>query len=108
MAGDKGIAHKEFVLAGHTWWCFIATAWKYAKTSPQTLVIELIVAIQHDCYCLPTLLTWPGPTLCDFHLFSELKIKLKGHNFDTIEVVEAESQVVLDVLTEHCFCDAFK
>jgi hypothetical protein len=37
-----------------------------------------------------------------------LKIKLKGHHFDTTEVIEAESQVVLDTLTEHDFQDAFK
>jgi hypothetical protein len=37
-----------------------------------------------------------------------LKIKLKGHPFDTIEVLEAESQAVLNTLTEHDFQDAFK
>jgi predicted helicase len=37
-----------------------------------------------------------------------LKIKLKGHHFDTIEVMEAESQAVLNTLTEHDFQDAFK
>jgi hypothetical protein len=37
-----------------------------------------------------------------------LKIKLKGCHFDTNEVTEAESQVVLNTLTEHNFHDAFK
>jgi predicted helicase len=37
-----------------------------------------------------------------------LKIKLKGRHFDTIEVMEAESQAVLSSLTEHDFQDAFK
>jgi hypothetical protein len=37
-----------------------------------------------------------------------LKIKLKGHCFDTIEVIEAELQAVLNTLTEHVFQDAFK
>jgi hypothetical protein len=37
-----------------------------------------------------------------------LKTKLKGRHFDTIEVVEAESQAVLNTLTEHDFQDAFK
>jgi hypothetical protein len=36
-----------------------------------------------------------------------LKIKLKGHNFDTTEMIEAESQAVLNTLTEHDFQDAF-
>jgi hypothetical protein len=40
-------------------------------------------------------------------LFPQLKIKLKGRNFYTIEVIEAESQAVLN-LTEHNFQDAFK
>jgi hypothetical protein len=37
-----------------------------------------------------------------------LKIKLKDHHFDTTEVIEAESQVVLNSLAEHNFEDAFK
>jgi hypothetical protein len=37
-----------------------------------------------------------------------LKIKLKVRHFDTIEVLEAESQAVLNTLTEHGFQDAFK
>jgi hypothetical protein len=41
-------------------------------------------------------------------LFPRMKIKLRGHHFDTIEVMEAESQAVLNTLTEHDFQDAFK
>jgi hypothetical protein len=41
-------------------------------------------------------------------LFPRFKIKLKGSHFDTIEVMEAESQAVLNTLTEHGFQDAFK
>jgi hypothetical protein len=37
-----------------------------------------------------------------------LKINLKGCHFDTTEVIEAESQVMLNTLTEHDFQDAFK
>jgi hypothetical protein len=37
-----------------------------------------------------------------------LKIKLKGRQFDTTEVIEAESQAVLNTLTEHDFQDAYK
>jgi hypothetical protein len=37
-----------------------------------------------------------------------VKIKLKGRRFDTIEVMEAGSQTVLNTLTEHDFQDAFK
>jgi hypothetical protein len=45
---------------------------------------------------------------CDFFLFPHLKIKLKGHRLDTTEAIEAESQPVLNTLTEHDFQDAFK
>jgi hypothetical protein len=37
-----------------------------------------------------------------------LKIKLKGHHFEKTGVVEAESQAVLNTLTEHDFQEAFK
>jgi hypothetical protein len=37
-----------------------------------------------------------------------LKIQLKDRHFDTIEVMEAESQAVLNTLTEHGFQDALK
>jgi hypothetical protein len=42
-----------------------------------------------------------------FSLFSQLKIQQKGRHFDTTEVIEAESQAVLNTLTEHDFQDAF-
>jgi hypothetical protein len=43
-----------------------------------------------------------------FSLFSPLKIKLKDRHFDTDEVIEAESQAVLNTLTGHNFQDEFK
>jgi hypothetical protein len=51
---------------------------------------------QHDCRPPPTLLTLLG------------SLRLKGCHFDTTEVIEAESQAVLNTLTEHNFQDAFK
>jgi transposase len=50
----------------------------------------------------------PDLAPCDFSLFPQLMIKLKGRRFDTTEVTEAESQAVLNTLTEHDFQDAFK
>jgi hypothetical protein len=38
----------------------------------------------------------------------EVKIKVKGRRFDTTEAIEAESQAVLHMLTEHGFQFAFK
>jgi predicted helicase len=42
------------------------------------------------------------------YLFPQLKINLKGCHLDTTEVIAAESQVILNTLTEHNFRDAFK
>jgi hypothetical protein len=42
-----------------------------------------------------------------FSLFPQLKTKLKGRHFDTTEGIEAESQTVLNTLTEHDFQNAF-
>jgi hypothetical protein len=50
----------------------------------------------------------PDLAPCDFSLFPRLKIKLKGFRFDTIEVIEAGSQAVLNTFAEHDFQDAFK
>jgi hypothetical protein len=35
-------------------------------------------------------------------------MKLNGRHFDTVEVIEAESQAVLNSLTAHDFQDAFE
>jgi hypothetical protein len=43
-----------------------------------------------------------------FSLYPQLKTKLKGHHFVTFEVIQAESQAMLNILTEHDFQDAFK
>jgi hypothetical protein len=43
-----------------------------------------------------------------FSLFPLLKIKLKDRHFDTIEVIETESQEVLNTLIEYGFQDGFK
>jgi hypothetical protein len=41
-------------------------------------------------------------------LFPQLKTKLKGCHFDTTAVIKAESQVLLNTLTECNFQDALK
>jgi hypothetical protein len=43
-----------------------------------------------------------------FYVFPQLKIKQKGHHFDTTEVTEAESQAVLNTFIEHDFQDTFQ
>jgi muramidase (phage lysozyme) len=48
----------------------------------------------------------PPPTL--LFPFPRLKTKLTGRYFDTILVIEVESQAVLNTLREYDFQDAFK
>jgi hypothetical protein len=43
-----------------------------------------------------------------FSMVSQMKIKFKGRHFDTVEVIEAESQAVLNTHTEHNFRNAFE
>jgi hypothetical protein len=50
----------------------------------------------------------PDLAPCDFFLFPKMKLKLKGRRFDTIEEIQAESQRVLDSVTERDFQGAFQ
>ena len=44
----------------------------------------------------------------DFFLFPKMKMKLKGRRSDTIEVLQAELQRVLDTVIEKDFQEAFQ
>jgi hypothetical protein len=44
----------------------------------------------------------------DFFLFPKMKLKLKGRRFDTTEEIQAESQRLLDTLTEKDYQKAFQ
>jgi hypothetical protein len=119
----KGIVYKEFVLAGQTVICsllmcrFTATVLNCARTSPRTLARkELAVVLrqrtashfilhkgiidpkEHDCRPPPALL----------FSVSLVQDKTEGRHIDTTEVNEAESQALLNTLTEHDFEDALK
>jgi len=50
----------------------------------------------------------PDLAPCDFFLFQEMKLKVKGRQFDTTEEIQAESQRVLDSLIEKDFQEAFQ
>jgi hypothetical protein len=45
---------------------------------------------------------------CDFFLFPKMKLKLRGHRFDTIEEIQAEWQRVIDTVAENDFQEAFQ
>jgi hypothetical protein len=44
----------------------------------------------------------------DFFLFPNMKLKLKGRRFDTIEEIQAKSQRVLGTLTQKVFQETFQ
>jgi hypothetical protein len=52
---------------------------------------------------IPHPLYFPDLAPCDFFLFPKMKLKLKGRRFDTAEEIQAESQRVLDNLTQKDF-----
>jgi hypothetical protein len=45
---------------------------------------------------------------CDFFVFPKKKLKLKGRRFNTIGEIQAESQRVLDTVTEKGFQESLK
>jgi hypothetical protein len=57
---------------------------------------------------IPPLPYSPDLAPCDFFLFPKMKLEQKGGRFDTIELIQAESQRVLDTLTEKDFQEAFQ
>jgi hypothetical protein len=50
----------------------------------------------------------PDLATSDIFLFPKMKLKLKGRRFDTVEEIQAESQRVLDTVTEKGFHEAFQ
>jgi hypothetical protein len=50
----------------------------------------------------------PNLAPCDFFIFSKTELKMRGHRVDTTEEIQAESQSVLDTLTEKDFQEAFQ
>jgi len=50
----------------------------------------------------------PDLAPCDFFVFPKMKMKLKGRRFQTLEEIQAESQVVLNTLQENYFQECFK
>ena len=127
----KGIVHKEFVPTGQTvnsgFYCEVLRRlrekvrrhrpelWREqtwllhhdnapahtALLTQQFLAANKIPVIPHPPYS-------PDLAPCDFFLFPKMKLKLKGRRFDTIEEIQAETQKVLDTLTEKDFQEAFQ
>jgi hypothetical protein len=106
----KRIGLKEFVLVGQTL--------NFAYSDVLQLLRENLRRLRPEIWHRLALHLSPGnlftknnmsvvPNPPYFSLFPRLKVKLKGRHFDKIELIEAESQAVLNTLTEHDFQDAF-
>jgi len=50
----------------------------------------------------------PDLAPCDFFLFPEMKLQLKGRHFDRVEEIQQESQNILGMLREQDFQHAFE
>jgi hypothetical protein len=119
----KGIVHKEFVLAGRTVrstyycdilqrLCEIVRRLRPELWQQNNWLLHHDNAPSHTSFFTREFFTKSKmtviPNLFYFSLFLRLKIKLRVRHFDITEVIKAESQAVLNILTEHDFQDAFK
>jgi NAD-dependent dihydropyrimidine dehydrogenase PreA subunit len=100
----KGIVHKESILAGETinsaYYCdFYGDCMKMCKDFALKFGDKLT---KSNKIVVPIHSLVP----CDFSLFPQLNMKLRGCHFNIIEVIETEMQAVLN--TEHDFQDALK
>jgi hypothetical protein len=77
-----------------------------SKVPSHTSVLTQQFLVKHKMATIPHPPQSPDLAPCDFFLFPKMKLKLKGRRFDTIEEIQAESQKVLDTLTEKDFQEA--
>jgi hypothetical protein len=63
---------------------------------------------KHNMTIIPHPQYSPDLAPCDFFIFPKMKTKSKGRRFDTSEEIQAESQRVLDTVTEKEFQEVFQ
>jgi transposase len=126
-----GIIHKEFVPQGQTvnakFYCDVLRRLREVmrrkrpgKWRTNNWVLHhdnapahTALAVQHflaskNMMVIPHPPYSPDLAPCDFFLLPKMKIKLKGRRFDTVEEIQAESQKVLNMLTQKDFQDSFR
>jgi hypothetical protein len=114
----KEIVHREFVLTVlHTTVTFYGKCMKMCENftpnfrQQKNWLLHHYNAPSHTSIFTREYLTknnmtsFPHPPY--FSMFPRMEIKLKGCHFHTTEVMETESQSVLNTLTEHDFQDSF-
>jgi hypothetical protein len=116
--GTKGIADKESILAGQTVnTALYRDALRRMYENVQRLCPELWrqknwLLLHNNALSHTSCFTWKFFTINNVSVspptLISLKIKLKGRHVNTIEVIKAELQAVLNTIREHDFQDAFK
>jgi hypothetical protein len=119
----KELVQKEFVLAGQTvnsvYYCDVLrllseNVWRLRSEiwRQNNWLLHHDNAPSHISFYNREILTKEKQLGCSphppyFSLFPRLKTKLKRSHFDTTEVIEADSQAMLNTFIEHNFQDAF-
>ena len=127
----RGIVHKEFVPPGQTvngkFYCEVLRwlsenvrrkcpgMWKngdwllhHDNVPAHTFLVVREFLTKNNVSTLPHPAYSPDLAPCDFHVFPEMKLRLKGRGFASIEEVHAESQQILNTLTPADFNECFQ
>jgi hypothetical protein len=115
----KGIVHKKIVPTGQTvnsgFYCDVLRRMleNVRRRRPelwreQTWLLHHDNTPKHKMAVIPHPPYYPDLAPCDFFLFPKMNLNLEEYRFDTIQEIQAESQRVLDTLTENDFQKALK
>jgi hypothetical protein len=80
---------------------------RHDNAPSHTSVLTQQFLAKYEMAVIPHLPYFPDMAPCAFLLFPKIKLKIKRRQFDTIEEIQAESQRVLDTLTEKDFQEVF-
>jgi hypothetical protein len=100
----ENVRQKDRNFGATTTGIFITTTRPPAHTSLKTtefLTNNNMVIVPHPSYS-------PDLAPCDFALYTELKMKLKGRRFETVSGIQRESQAALDSTQDNDFHGAFE
>jgi len=127
----KGFVHKEFVPTGQTvnsgfyyevlrrlpgkvrrhrphLWREQTWLLHYDNAPSHTAVLTHKFLAKNKIAVIPHPPCSPDLAPCNFFLFPKMKLKLKGRRFDTITEIQAETQKLLNTLTEKDFQERSK
>ena len=101
--GDHSAPFQKIFWADYSWFLH------HDKASSHTALVLRDHFIKNSTHIVPQPPYSPDLTPCDFWLFPKLKRPLRGHHFDTIEEIQAESKKASKAIPEiefnKCFDD---